>query len=258
MQIDIDVTLHYKLSGEDTVLLTLEAAQTDGQSVQSSVLDIGQATQHHIDAEGRVGARTYALLKGGELNLRYIAQVNVTRPEHKLTGLAQMPLHTLSPDVLSYLRPSRFCQSDLLSAFVEDQFGHLDGGAKILAMRDWIATEISYVVGSSFPATTAIDTFVARQGVCRDFAHLLCAFARAAGIPARYTSVYGADVQPPDFHAVAQVWLDGGWYIVDATGMGCATGLVIIACGRDAADVAFMETTKNAWPVAQTIRVSKA
>ncbi|MBR3371377.1 MAG: transglutaminase family protein [Rhodobacteraceae bacterium] len=258
MRITIDVTLDYRLSGEDTVLLTLEAAQTDGQTVLDSALDIGPVPLHRLPGEGGVGERVCAVVDGDNLKLRYHASVQVSRRDVALEPLAQMPLESLSPEVLTYLRPSRFCQSDLFTPFVQRQFGHLEGGAKIAAMRDWVASGLAYVIGSSNPATTAIDTFVAREGVCRDFTHLMCSFARAAGIPARYISVYGADVQPPDFHAVAQVWLDGDWHIVDATGMGRAGALVVIACGRDAADVAFMETTKNAMPVVQNIRVTQA
>ncbi|WP_444789812.1 transglutaminase-like domain-containing protein [Roseinatronobacter sp. NSM] len=258
MRITIDVKLDYTLSEEETVLLTLEAAQTDGQTVLEAGLEVNAVDQHRITGESGVGGRVCAVVTGGKLNLRYHASVQVSRDDTVLEQLAQMPLESLPPQVLTYLRPSRFCQSDLFTPFVQRQFGHLDGGAKIAAMRDWVASGLAYVIGSSNAATTAIDTFVAREGVCRDFTHLLCSFARAAGIPARYTSVYGADVQPPDFHAVAQVWLDGDWHIVDATGMGRAGALVVIACGRDAADVAFMETTWNATPVVQNIRVIQA
>ena len=86
-------------------------------------------------------------------------------------------------------------------------------------MRDWIRAEMDYVPGSSDATTTAADAFVARQGVCRDFAHLMASFARAAGVPARLTSAYAWRLDPPDFHAVVEVWLDGAWHLLDATGL---------------------------------------
>ena len=90
------------------------------------------------------------------------------------------------------------------------------GGAKIEAMADWIRREMDYVIGSSDASTTAVDAFLSRRGVCRDFAHLMASFARAAGIPARLVSAYAWGLKPPDFHAVVEVWLDGGWHLVDA------------------------------------------
>jgi transglutaminase-like putative cysteine protease len=86
---------------------------------------------------------------------------------------------------------------------------------------------------------------------------MVCALCRAAGIPARYVSVYGPGVQPPDFHAVAQVWLDGAWRIVDATGMCSADAVVVVAVGRDACDVAFMETETPAYLVTQSVLVTE-
>ena len=87
-----------------------------------------------------------------------------------------------------------------------------------------------------------MHSFVQRRGVCRDFAHLLISFARAATIPARIVSAYAPDVSPPDFHAVAEIWLDGSWHLVDATGMARPNDIVRIGVGRDATDIAFLTT----------------
>ena len=134
----------------------------------------------------------------------------------------------------------------MLRPFADERFGHLEGGAKIAAILDWTSSSLAYVPGSSCGTTTAYDTFVMREGVCRDYAQLVCGLARAANIPARYVTGYGANVDPADFHAVAEVWLDGAWHLVDATGMCSASGLAIIGTGRDATDVSFMETEKEA------------
>ncbi|WP_417690861.1 transglutaminase-like domain-containing protein [Roseibium sp.] len=257
MRIDIEVTMDYQLSGGEAVLLTLEAAQTDEQFIHLSELEIETAVLQRIDGEGMVGQRVWAFVTSERLKLHYRAKVDVTRSTSVLESLPAMPWHSLTSDVLTYLRPSRFCPSDLFTEFVEQQFSHLSGGAKVAAMVDWVATELTYVPGSSNSETTAIDTFATRQGVCRDYAHLVCALARAASIPARYTSVYAAEVSPPDFHAVAQVWLDGAWHLVDATRMSSAAGLVVIGAGRDAGDVAFMETDRRADPVYQSVRVTQ-
>ena len=145
----------------------------------------------------------------------------------------------------------------MFPAYVGSRFGSLDGGAKIAAIRDWVEEEMDYVPGASHAGTTALDTFAGRQGVCRDYAHMVCAMARAANIPARYASDYGPDVDPPDFHAVAQVWLDGAWHLVDATGMCGADEMVIVAVGRDACDSPFMETGGPAQLIYQNIQVTR-
>lgn len=257
MRLDVDVLMEYQVCRDESVLLTIEAAATGGQSLRGELLEIENATLHHTRGEGLVGTRVWALVVGEQLKLNYRAQIDITRSAVALSDLRATPLHQLPSDVVPYLHPSRFCQSDLFTAFVFQHFGHLKGGAKVTAMLEWVAAEIAYVPGSSTAATTAIDTFVARAGVCRDYTHLLCSFARAANIPARYTSAYGAFVQPQDFHAVAEIWLDGMWHLIDATGMSAATNLAVIASGRDACDVAFMETEDWAQLTRQSVSVTQ-
>lgn len=258
MRITIDVTMEYQLPRAEPVLLTLAAAHTDGQTLCESHLDVQNARLEWIDAEGMVGQRVWAFLDTPDLSLRYSATVDVTRPALVLEELAPTRFDALPAHSITYLRPSRFCQSDLFTSFVAQEFGHLTGGTKVAAMRDWIQREIAYIPGSSNPATSAIDTFVARAGVCRDYAHLMCSLTRAANIPARYTSAYGIGVNPPDFHAVAEVWLDGAWHLVDPTGMSRADRMVVIGSGRDAVDVAFMENESGAMPQNQFINVAPA
>lgn len=257
LQLDIDVQLEYQLCTNETVLLILEAAATDAQSIRMSQLEIDEVRLHRIEGAHNIGHRLWALGPPEQLLLRYRATVDVRRAPVVLECLAMPPLPDLPAEVLTYLRPSRFCQSDLFTNFTAQQFGNVAGGAKIAAMLDWISANIDYVPGSSNATTTATDTFAALTGVCRDFAHLLCSLARASGIPARYVSAYGADVQPPDFHAAAEVWLDGAWHIVDPTGMEAAENLALIAVGRDAADVAFMETKNWAQQIRQSVTVKK-
>lgn len=257
MRIDIDVTMDYQLCGKDLVQLTIEAAQLEGQAILEAALDIDGATVSRISGEGGVGQRVWAHVSNDRLTLRYRAKVDVMRSTVALETLAATPLYALPGDVTTYLRASRFCQSDVFIGFATQKFGHLAGGAKVAAIRNWVAAELTYVPGSSNGSTTARDTFVAREGVCRDYAHMVCCLARAANIPARYASVYGPEVNPSDFHAVAQVWLEGAWHLVDATGMSEAETTVLIGTGRDAGDVAFMETEKWAQLINQRICVTQ-
>ncbi len=177
----------------------------------------------------------------------------VIRTTH-LTGVTT----DLGIETVQYLMPSRYCPSDQFQAFVDAEFGHVDGGARVAAIRDWVQTNFSYVPGSSFVDTTALDTFVKRQGVCRDYAHVMIALVRASGIPARIVSCYAPGVEPQDFHAVAEVFLDGAWHMVDATGMATEASMAKIGIGRDAADVAFLTAYGNANMISQTVSVRSA
>jgi transglutaminase-like putative cysteine protease len=117
-------------------------------------------------------------------------------------------------------------------------------------------TEYSY--GTSDASTSADEILVQRAGVCRDFAHLVVALCRALGIPARYVSGYCLELNPPDFHAWAQVYLDGRWHNVDATFEGVRPALVPIAWGRDAADVSLLTIAGTATFREQSVRVERA
>jgi len=258
MRLNIDVDMSYRLGPSRAAMLAIEAAEGPGQTVKRSDLVVDNATITRIAGESGVGTRLWAHVRGDLLKVRYTAEVDVDRPAPALDGLRAAPMHALPPEALTYLRPSRFCQSDEFAGFVARRFGTVDGGGKVRAIRDWVQREITYLEASSQAETTVLDTFARREGVCRDFAHLVCALARAAGIPARYAAVYGIGVTPPDFHAAAEVWLEDAWHLVDATGMCRPDGMAIIGVGRDACDAPFMETTDEAQMIAQSVAVEPA
>lgn len=258
MQFEIDVVMDYDLTQGDAALLMIEAAQKDGQRILDSALDIRDAELRMIAADGALDQRVWAVVPDNRLQTRYRATVEVTRADSTLDALPATALDALPSDVLRYLRPSRYCPSDLFQRFVSRKFADLNGGALIGAIHDWVNGALSYVPGSSTSTTGAMETFISREGVCRDYAHMVCTLARAASIPARYVSGYGPDVAPQDFHAVAEVWLDGGWHLVDATGMSRPSTLIVIGAGRDCGDVAFMETENDAFFRELTVRVARA
>ena len=217
MRLKIDVTLDYGFPEAADVLLSIEAAQLPDQRLVSDLLTVdGAGPLRPIAGEEGIGRRTW-LRAAGTFHAVYQAVVDVERPSLSLDGLHNAPVRDLPAEVVPYIWPSRYCESDKFEAFVDRHFGRLDGGAKIAAMAEWIRAEMAYVSGSSDGETTAADAFVQRQGVCRDYAHLMATFARAAGIPARLVSGYAWRLDPPDFHAVVEVWLDGAWRLVDAT-----------------------------------------
>jgi len=257
MRLQIDVALDYRMPDPVDVLLTIEVAQAfDQRLIEDRLLIDGTGPLRPIDGEESLGRRTW-MRAYGEFRARYRAIVEVERPIPVLDGIPPTPPAALPALVVPYLWPSRYCEADRFEHFVEREFAGLDGGSKIVAMADWIFRNIEYRLGSSDASTTAVDAFVRRQGVCRDFAHLLASFARASGIPARLVSAYAWDLSPPDFHAVVEVWLDDGWHLVDATSLAPLDGVVRIAVGRDATDIAFMTIFGTAEMQAQSIAVTR-
>lgn len=246
MKIRIHARLFYMFAEPTDVLLQVEAAEQADQTVDNPELWLTPVLHFaRVPGHDEIGNRIW-LRVDGELALDYKANVTVERPPVEVAALPDTQPHRLPGEVIDYLMPSRFCPSDRFSDFVASEFPDLSGGALVAALRDWVASHLTYEAGTSHAGTCASDTFIQRRGVCRDYAHLLITLARAASIPARYVSVYAPDVTPPDFHAIAEVWLAGAWRMVDATGMAEAGDVVKIGVGRDAADIPFLSSFGNA------------
>jgi transglutaminase-like putative cysteine protease len=176
----------------------------------------------------------------GPLTVTYDATVDVRPHIPPDVPRLETPFIEVPGAVLGFLHPSRYCQSDLLGRFAQQTFGALAPGFdRVTGICNWIWEHLDYVPGTTDATTTAVDVLVGAAGVCRDYAHLGISFCRALGIPARYVSGYAVDLEPPDFHGFFEAYLDGEWYLFDATRMAPIDGLVRIATGRDAADVAF-------------------
>lgn len=240
MKLQIHARLDYAFPQPSDVLLQIEVARSLGQTVETAELAVTpSAGITRVAAHDRVGERAW-LAAHGRLEVDYRAAIAIDRQERDWSQMPAAPFNQLPHEAVQYLFPSRYCPSNRFAALVERDFAGLEGGAKVAAMRDWVAGHLSYVPGASDVETTAADTFHARAGVCRDYAHLMIALVRAADIPARFASVYAPRVDPPDFHAVAEVYLDDGWHLIDATGMASAAEMAVIGVGRDSGDVAFM------------------
>lgn len=258
MKLAIATRLEYALPGPTDVLLQLEAAIIPEQVVHQAHIAL-PPLDHFARVPGHdgIGDRLWINL-AGTLVVDYRATVEPQRLIAPLEGLSALPPHLLPGETVDYLLPSRFCPSDRFQDFVLDRFGTLAGGSKVAAIRDWVAGHMSYVPGSSDAQTTAADSFRSGQGVCRDYAHLVISLCRAAAIPARFASVYALGVEPQDFHAVAEVFLDGAWHLVDATGMSTPEATAKIGVGPDAAGVAFLTSYAPVEMVAQSVDVREA
>ena len=149
-------------------------------------------------------------------------------------------------DLSMYLWPSRYAEADKFYGFASTEFGaYADSATLLEKVSSWVGTRLNYVPGSSDPIDGAVDTLLAGNGVCRDYAHLVVALLRAVNVPARLVSVYAPGLSPMDFHAVAEAFVDGHWRVVDATCLAPRQTLVRIATGRDAADTAFLDNHKG-------------
>jgi transglutaminase-like putative cysteine protease len=156
------------------------------------------------------------------------------------------PIAELPHDVLRFLLPSRYCEVDSLAAAAFDLFGHtVAGWQRVFAVTTWVHEKVKFGYSFARPTKTALDVFTERQGVCRDFQHLAITFCRALGIPARYVAGYLGDIgvslapTPMDFSAWFEVYLEDRWWTFDARHNVPRIGRVLMATGRDAADVAF-------------------
>lgn len=256
----ITANLNYHLPKPADVLLAVEAIPNMAdQNLLTDLLKVKGDCSPLKTIEGMdgLGRRTW-LHAEGRIDISYTATVDILRAATSISGLDTVPHADLPPAYIQYLTPSRYCPSDRHENFVTTRFDGPTKGDQILQMAEWISNYVEYAPGFSPIGATATDTFISRRGVCRDFAHLLIAFARAADVPARMVSAYGLGIDPPDFHAVVEVYLDGRWHLVDATRLAPEENLVRIAVGRDATDISFMTIFGTANMISQDVRVEQS
>ena len=257
MRLSIDMMLDYTIDGEADVLLLVEAAKGPDQRLETQDLRVFCAEPlRAVPGEDGIGQRCWAR-GSGSFRAEYRATVEIVRVPVDFAALGNTPLREMPPETIPYLLPSRYCESDRLEGFVEQEFGGLAAGPLASALSAWVSDHLTYASGTTSGTTTAMMTFAERRGVCRDYAHLLVALARAGGIPARCVSAYAPGVDPPDFHAVAELWIGGGWHLVDATQMASCADLVRVAVGRDATDIAFMTVFGRATLNQQRVSVAR-
>ncbi|KRE05017.1 transglutaminase [Bosea sp. Root381] len=253
MKVRASAELIYDFAEPTQIIGLIEAALTEDQAIISEALTV---TPHRalLSDVGVGGDRRMRACLSGTVTISYQADVD---NGHRLLLPVSGRQHSwseLPADTLTFLLPSRFCPSDQFQRYALREFGQAgDGVARVMAVLDWIDRNLDYVAGVSTPETTAAQTFTVRAGVCRDFTHLAITFCRALSIPARAVSAYAVDLQPADFHAVVEVFVENQWWLIDPTRLAPVEGLVRIAHGRDAADIAFLTTNKPCQLISQTI-----
>jgi transglutaminase-like putative cysteine protease len=237
----IDLLLEYEVIHPAHFLFNIESAFHEGHQVVEERLTITPSMKVRSFCDDRLGNRFIRLdAPKGLLSVNYHARLELNPPMVP-SHLGESPVSNVPDEVLRYLMPSRYCESDSMSRAAQQLFGQVPPGiGRVRAIENWINESIAYMPGFSNSTTTAQEVFVQRAGVCRDFAHLGITLCRALNIPARLVVGYVHFSDPPeDFHAVFEAWLDGRWVLFDATKMAPIDRLVRIGTGRDAKDVAF-------------------
>ena len=250
-----------KLRTHERVIVSPTKSSADFRRVVSSHLEVWVVEEADIvlsiavaDDYDRVDEQLLVSVGGTDLevtthgNLHFIRNVplGLLLVDYQATVVGEAaPVAATDLDVLRYIRPSRYCESDRIGPLARDEFDGLEGADLLAGVSSWVGTNIAYVTGSSRPIDGAVATLLGREGVCRDFAHLTTALLRANDVPARVVSVYAPGLVPMDFHAVTEAIIDGTWYVVDPTLLAPRDSLVRIATGADASEIAFLTTLRG-------------
>ena len=209
------------------------------------------------DAYGNLCQRLIA--PSGRFQICTSADVTIADCVDQALGAPFVEIQYLPDAVLSFLLPSRYCESDrfhqMASEITADQ---RPGYNQVAAIVAWLRDRISYRPGSSDVPVSAVEVNARQTGVCRDLAHLGIALCRSLSIPARMVVGYLYGLQPMDLHAWFEAYVGGRWYTFDPTQAELAGGYVAVGYGRDAADVAVYNQFGPAiYPIAQTVRVQR-
>jgi transglutaminase-like putative cysteine protease len=239
--------LVYALSQATPMILLLRAAPAANQRLlvpDFMRTDPVVPLSHYTDGFGNLCTRLEA--PTGTLRISADGMLEDSGiPEPAFLNARETAIAALPPEALTYMLPSRYCESDVLAPEALRLFGHLvPGWSRVQAICDFVNRHVTFGYQYARPTKTALETYNERQGVCRDMAHLAIAFCRAMSIPARYATGYLGDIgvpivdAPMDFAGCMEVFLDGAWHTFDPRNNARRIGRLMVARGRDAADVA--------------------
>lgn len=247
VRLELQLELSYDITGSEGAdfVFNIHAARTPHQAVEHESLVFNQPVEPEIATDPVTATRFMRLhADPGPLHLRYSARLDLSHHRSDPGALDEVDVRCLPLDVMPYVYPSRYCESDRLLNMAFREFGELARGyRRVVEIQRWVQDRVRFQSNTSNANTTALDTLIGGAGVCRDFTHLMIALCRALNIPARVATGtdYGADpaLGPPDLHAYVEVYLGDRWYLFDPSGTGIPMGFVRFGTGRDAADVAF-------------------
>ncbi|WP_375463109.1 transglutaminase family protein [uncultured Methylobacterium sp.] len=260
MRYTLGCSLSYNILADTTFIFNFEVARLRSLEILSESLTIAPDLRREVYITPDLQNRYLGLnVPQGQLSVEYAAEVALSVHRADPATIEETPVKDLPIDILPFLLPSRFVSSDRLTPFAQAEFGALPRGhQRVNQICNWIHDHLTYKPGTSDEQTTADESLLRRAGVCRDFAHLGTAFCRGLGIPARFVSCYAHGLVPSDFHAVFEAYLDGRWWLFDATRQADPDGLVRIGVGRDAAEIAFSTPYGNMQPTNMQIRIVRS
>jgi len=245
IQLGYDLEFHLPRATPFVTLLHVHPSREDDLLHPESLqIDPHTSVCYYFDAFGNRCARFTA--GPGTLTLRNNAMIEDSGElDAENLNAREVPVQELPDYTLQFLLASRYCEVDALSPAAIDLFGDLEPGwSRVQAICSWVNQRVRFGYGLSRPTKTALDVYTERNGVCRDFQHLAITFCRALNIPARYATGYLGDIgvpalpTPMDFSAWFEVYLEDRWWTFDARHNARRIGRVLMATGRDAADVA--------------------
>ncbi|MGD8925715.1 MAG: transglutaminase family protein [Thioalkalispiraceae bacterium] len=195
----------------------------------------------------------------GSFSIRTAAEVMATDVMDQGPGEPFIEIQNLPDNVLGYLLPSRYCESDRFGEMAtEITTGHQPGYDQVMAIVEWVRQYVSFQPGSSSYPVSATEVNARRFGVCRDLAHIAIALCRAVSIPARMVAGYLDGLEPMDLHAWFEAYVGWRWYTFDPTQVELKAGYVAIGYGRDAADVAiYNQFGPPVYPISQNVHVDR-
>jgi transglutaminase-like putative cysteine protease len=245
IRLGYDISFEIPVEVPILALLNVHASRTQ---------DLLEPDLLRVDPPGRIDVYTDSF---GNLCSRFVAQPGTIRLHNSTLirdsgaldaedpSAPEIPVKDLPAEVLRYLLPSRYCEVDLMTNVAAELFGDTaPGWNRVKAICDWVHSKVTFGYNFARPTKTALDVFTERTGVCRDFQHLAVTLCRSLNIPARYVTGYLGDIGVPispcpmDFSAWFEAYLGGRWWTFDARHNKPRIGRVLMAVGRDAADVA--------------------
>ncbi len=239
MRLDAGCEILFEASAPTPLILMLRPRSGNGQWVarEEYQLEPSTAVIEYTDSYGNLCQRL--LTPDGPFRVYTSARVETADAIDVQPDAPYVPVQDLPEDVLQFLLPSRYCESDRLGDLASKIVGDSTPGyEQVEAIRQWIQTNVEYRYGTSDASTSAADIAQQHVGVCRDFAHLGIALCRSFSIPARMVVGYLYQLDPMDLHAWFEAYIGDRWFTFDATQEKPRGNRIAIAYGRDAADVA--------------------
>jgi transglutaminase-like putative cysteine protease len=234
-----EITVQADEDCPSVAILRPRSGQAQWLSSESYLFEPWVRTTEYVDSFGNLCQRM--VIPKGRMHIRVEAEVETDEAIAIDTGVAPTPVGLLPDEVMQFLLPSRYCPSDRMQPRAQEIVGDAAPGyAQIEAIRAWIHENIEYKYGVSDSGTDALDTLEHGAGVCRDYSHVGMSLCRSLQIPARMVVGYLYRLDPMDLHAWFEAYIGGRWYTFDATQREPRGGRVVLAYGRDAADVAFL------------------